>query len=817
MPNKRVAYIIISVIFNLIIIVNGSAQQALKFRGKVIDERTREILPFVHISYAEAEKNKGNISDIDGKFEIEISDIPNELIFSYIGYEKKIIKISDLTDNENVIELKESFLDAAEVLVYAGENPAYRIIRNATKNKKNNNPENYQSFSYDCYNKVLVYDQQNAPREISNKSDTVKTLSDSTLIPFYYMLMESVTSRKFIYPDRDYEEVLTSKVSGLKQPGFAPLATAFQPFSFYEDIIFILNKEYINPISEGSINRYEFRLEDTLFNQTDTTFILKFFPRKGKNFDALTGLLYINTNGFAVEYVVAEPAEKALLDIKFEQKYSFHKQQKWFPEQLNFELKMNPYRRGWFTFQGKSYLSNVKINSEEISKDKIKSAALYYDDKQSLKNIELLNHYRVEKLNGKEILTYRVIDSLGNKIKMDNIMKLTEDANYGLISVGPVSFDINKILDYNPFEGYRIGMGLYTSTSLSKSIKIGGYFGYGFGDKRIKYGADFIANISPSRDIIFQIHYENDVAEPAAIFNNSTFLSRQITVPETFARRYILNRLDYKNGAELSFHFRLFKSLQIRPFAEAFNLNSTYGYAFLDSGVNSISNHNIFKTGLSLRWTFKEKYALINGQKSLFESRYPAIYLNYEKGITIENFSDYSFNKITFGFYYHFFTKGLGKTSIDLHAGLTDRSLPYSLLFNGRGSYSNELNFFNRNTFQTMDFTEFISDRFVYFFFIHNFGRLPFKSEIFRPELKLIQAVGWGSLKNPQNHLNIAFKTMEKGYYESGLMLDNLICLKIANMAYGGAGVGVFYRYGPYALGSFQENIAIKFSLNISI
>jgi hypothetical protein len=191
--------------------------------------------------------------------------------------------------------------------------------------------------------------------------------------------------------------------------------------------------------------------------------------------------------------------------------------------------------------------------------------------------------------------------------------------------------------------------------------------------------------------------------------------------------------------------------------------------------------------------------------------------LNYERGIKIDNFSNLSFNKITLGIYCHFFVKGLGKTSVDLHAGMTDRSLPYSQLFNGRGSFSNELNFFNRNTFQTMDFTEFISDRFAYLFFIHNFGRIPIKSEIFRPEIKIIQSMGIGSLRNPQNHLNIAFKTMEKGYFESGMMLDNLICLKIANLAYGGAGVGVFYRYGPYALSSFKENIAIKFSINLSI
>jgi hypothetical protein len=46
---------------------------------------------------------------------------------------------------------------------------------------------------------------------------------------------------------------------------------------------------------------------------------------------------------------------------------------------------------------------------------------------------------------------------------------------------------------------------------------------------------------------------------------------------------------------------------------------------------------------------------------------------------------------------------------------------------------------------------------------------------------------------------------MEKGYYESGLLINNLFNMGLYNI-----GVGVFYRYGPYALSETKDNFAYK-------
>lgn len=67
-------------------------------------------------------------------------------------------------------------------------------------------------------------------------------------------------------------------------------------------------------------------------------------------------------------------------------------------------------------------------------------------------------------------------------------------------------------------------------------------------------------------------------------------------------------------------------------------------------------------------------------------------------------------------------------------------------------------------------------------------------------------------MNNPEYHHNVDFKTMEKGYFESGLMLNKLVRLKLLSV-----GLGGMYRYGPYSYASFKDNVAYKFTLTLPI
>ena len=87
-------------------------------------------------------------------------------------------------------------------------------------------------------------------------------------------------------PDRNYENVKANRISGFQDPIFVFLVSQVQSTSFYREFFQILDKSYINPISNGSENKYIFIIEDTLYTESmDTVFIISYRPRPNTNFD----------------------------------------------------------------------------------------------------------------------------------------------------------------------------------------------------------------------------------------------------------------------------------------------------------------------------------------------------------------------------------------------------------------------------------------------------------------------------------------------------------------------------------------------------
>ena len=110
------------------------------------------------------------------------------------------------------------------------------------------------------------------------------------------------------------------RVSGLKDPSFLALAAQTKTFSIYEPQISISQMNYLGPLAPGSTAKYLFLLEDTLYKGNDTVFVISYKPRSRTKFDGLKGLLYINTDGYAVQNVTAEAAERdESFSIRFQQ------------------------------------------------------------------------------------------------------------------------------------------------------------------------------------------------------------------------------------------------------------------------------------------------------------------------------------------------------------------------------------------------------------------------------------------------------------------------------------------------------------------
>lgn len=91
-----------------------SVQQRETVSGVIIDANTQETI--VGASIMLKGSSQGTVTDIDGKFSLSVSKLPVTLVVSYVGYQKKEVKVSSL-DGALTISLTEDTQMMDEVIV----------------------------------------------------------------------------------------------------------------------------------------------------------------------------------------------------------------------------------------------------------------------------------------------------------------------------------------------------------------------------------------------------------------------------------------------------------------------------------------------------------------------------------------------------------------------------------------------------------------------------------------------------------------------------------------------------------------------------
>ena len=768
------------------------------------------------------------MTDIDGKFRLPSPSKKEELLFTYVGYES-LTQFINPVENNLVLKMRSKSTNLKEVKIVAGENPAHRIIKKVCENRDNNNPEKMHSFSYTSYNKMYMTSDLKTSDTLNSLDTSQLKRAKKFLDKQHLFLSESVSERKFLQPNRNYEKVIATRVSGFKESPFSMLATQIQSFSFYNDLINVGGKFYLNPISKGSTSKYLFSLEDTIYKGVDSVFIISYQPRKGKNFDGLKGVLYINTNNYAIQNVIAEPFENSgVISIKIQQQYEFIENKQWFPIQLNTDFIYNIFtitdsastgknkskeNQAKMKAIGRSYLKDIVLNPP-VKKKEFGAVELETAPDAYSKDEEYWNRFRSDSLNKKDKATYKILDSIGKKENLDLKMKAYEALLAGKIPYKWINIDLNKILNFNDYEGFRLGASAHTNNKIASWFSIGGYFAYGFKDKQVKYGSDFSLTFDRPSETKLTFSYINDVVEPG----ETQFLDDQKLISSESYRQYLVNWMDKTVQREAAFSFRSLQYLKSNIYLRNIDRTATNDYQFArtDENVTVLTNnYNFTECGLSMRYAFREKF--MRTQHNYLVSlgtTFPIVWFQIGKGLNPDITKlggEFDYWRADFKTQKSFVTKSIGKTTLTLIGGYIIGNLPNTYLYKGHGSYK-QYSIASANSFETMRMNEFLSDRYAALFFTHDFGKLLFKTKMFKPEFALVNNVGIGTLANKNNHFGIKIKTMEKGYFESGVLINNLL-----NSQMIGLGVGVFYRYGTYALPTNKENISLKVSFKINI
>lgn len=822
------------------VLINGLAQNKT-YLGKIQDAKSLEALAFV--SVAIKGNPQGTTTDLDGNFSITAPNTAT-LVISYVGYTTKEVPLKDAS-SFLLISLSEDVLSLPEVTIRPKENPAWGIIRKVLENRPKNNPEQYDSYQYLSYNKssftvgnfrsfkesLAKKDKDKTQKEDKSKPRSPEALrrdsiiSDALLNKMYLWVKESAVEVFHKKPTQNKERIIASKSSlpGDFSMGFA--ASDFQPFGFYKEVMVLTaaNLSFVNPISEGTFNRYDFKLQDTIYQGADSTFVIFYQPYKGKNFDGMRGVLYINSNGYAMENVIASPADTTLnIQFRVQQQYKFNGKY-WFPEILQTELNM-PIGNEGSTFdiqiRNRTQVKGPKIN-ETIPPSVFNYATREQESNATQLSEEEWKALRLDTLSQREQNSYTLWDSLPELKGPRNLFKVlggTAKAWYtGMLPMGQFEIPLRDVIGLNGYEGYRLGLALRTNFKDWSWLQLRGYVVYGLKDEAWKYGLRSEILLSKQKDLRVRLAYRRDLSEPGSfnILSDNTPLLGRI-VP----RNWIRNRMDSVESFRADLYYRPSAHLQLNPYWRRESRQTTYPYSFIQDESVSKGTFQVQEVGFNLRLAPKEWLHKDGITETIYYFTYPVFDFQVAQGRITGTPSPINYTRLILSMEGQNTSKALGRTVYRIMGGMMLGNVPYPYLFNAPGVRRDAGSpIFSYHVFQTMGLYEFAGDRFAYLFFEHNFGKLLLKinSKYSKPEIAIAQNIAWGNLLHPEAHQELDFKTLNQGFYESGIYLRNLLLIPILKAAKFSAGVGAFYRWGPYSLPEQKKNFAYQLNFYFTL
>lgn len=801
----------------------------LVISGTVTDAKEKSTLPYVNVYVKNS--TQGTYTNIKGKFTIEVPQNKVVLVFSSIGYAKREIAVEKSTNLE--VALEPLALSLEETIVLPGENPADIIMRKVVDNRNLHNPEKLKTFAYKSYNKFVVNINKRGLKNFNSDSvdlndsaavakrdaklrNKEKTFEDTLLNEMNLFLMESVTEKKFKRPKKYKETVLASRISGLKNAQYVLLANELQSFSFYSNYIKVLGKEYLSPITKGNTKKYLFILQDTVEEAGESVYVIYYQPRKGKNFDGLTGLLYINTQNYAVMKATANVADKKSgIGAQVVQQYKKLEGKVYFPMQFTAEfnfigvaVSFSDSSEGAREYsplgKAKTVLYDISLDNNFRRRD-FDNVELSYAPDAQRKDSAFWNKNRQEKLTSKDSLTYVIVDSVGEEFNLDRRLQLFRILQTRQLPVGPINIYLEDIIKFNNFEGARLGLHVSTNERLSRRFKVGGYYAYGFKDKHSKYGGDFHLYLNKSQSSALNFLYSNDVAETGIHMPLQYELQDQEKIRDLY-----ISMMDRVERSKASLNLRLLRYLTVDGGIEMVNKSVTTAYRFGDGLQQSFKFTNAVA---SFRWAPGEKLIESFGRyRPKKRNRSFVVNATVTKGLNNLLDGNFDFLRTDVMADYKFRVRNIGNTHIRLATGFVDGQVPITEMYFGRAGYNDKnVSIVTPFAFETMRYNEFFGSEYAALFFRHDFASLLYRTEKWKPQILLITNVYFSRISNPSIHKILPLQPANKGFYESGIQVNNIFKVNFA-----GYGAGVFYRYGPYSSGEFLKNIVAKLSFNFA-
>lgn len=817
-----------------------SLQAQFQVNGIVKDASTQKPLPFANII---SEDGSSTISDVDGKFSIASKNSITSLTVSYIGYVNKIIPVTKDQLFYKVALLQKT--DQLNEVLVSNENPALAIIKKAIQNKAENNPqEKLKSFEYKSYNKLIVTanpDSINGTIDsvfVTNQYETYLKKLDSTdykfkqLIKKQHLFQTEKVSKYQFDGKRLKETILGTKMAGFKQPVYEILTFNLQSYSIYDSKYELFETKYNSPIANDALKEYNYKLLDTVTIDGREAYMVYFKNKKEKRVAGLEGILYIDENNYAVAKAIMRI--KGILDISGIHEFQYIPEKNlWFPKEKKFKIVKGTndddikILGGTIQFDGDIEEDLTPRKRNESDYIYLLSQTTNFDIqyttpvaiRKPIVQVEIKENainkpesfwveFRKDSLDSRSERTYLSLDSISIKKRIESRLNLARKVLTGYLPLKIWDFDLRKILSYNNYEGLRLGIGGITNNDFSRKYRIEGYTAYGLRDYNFKYNIGIGARVDKFSNTWIGISYTDDLRDIAS--TDYVVEKRAFKIYDPRAINF--NTFYRYEQSRIALESKIIpKTESVLALANTF-VTPQFDYTY---NLNGTSYHTYTMTTatLSLKWNPYSDYMQTPNGRIEAEKRFPKFTLQLTQSLPNVLDNDFTYTKIDFKADYQIKYLDGQRTNLLLEAGSAFGDIPLPQLYSNSPNNLNKETIFKRitfagkNSFETMYFNEFFSSEYLYFQFKHGFNRIHIFNKL-KPSLDFVTRMAWGSMKNQENHIGLDFKTLNKGFFESGIELNKI---------FNGFGLGGYYRYGPNQLSDIKDNIAVKLTFILDL
>ncbi|MFO7863311.1 MAG: DUF5686 family protein, partial [Salinivirgaceae bacterium] len=689
-------------------------------------------LPFVNVSIKGT--SVGVITDMEGKYFIETKVKADSVVFSYVGYHKEVFEIQQNRYQEVNTTMAPLSLQLEEVVILPGENPAHVLLRKIDQNRSRNNPDRFETYQYEVYNKMEI--------DLSNVDDNFKEsrLFNQFQFVFDYVDTSAVTGKSYLpvfitetlsdfyynkSPKKEKEVIQGSSISGVKNEKISEFTgQMYLKVNVYDNFISIFGKGFVSPIASFGKMYYKYYLVDSMFVENNWCYQISFTPKR-KQEPTFTGDFWVHDTTFAVQKINVRIVEDANInyvnDLYAEIEYQKVQDSLWFIKREHYFIDFNIAEKttGIFGRKTTSY-RDVKLNvdfDENFFNSQVAQETITADSVMD-KSTEFWDSKRHERLTIKESNIYNMVDSIKEvpmfKTWIDVVnTAITGHYVIGLFEIGPYY----KLYSFNAIEGNRVRFGGRTSNDFSTKVMFTTHLAYGEKDERFKgaFGMLYMLNKNPRRSFGFDVKHD---MEQLGISQNAFTQDNMLA---SFLQRTYNKKLTMVNEASAFYEYEWYQGFSSTLDVSTRRVFGTEYVPFQTiSGADTTTFSQVSSTEIRIntRFAYNEKFLMGEFERVSLGTKYPIFNLDFIIGLNDVLKSRHEYYKIHASIDHKFNINPIGRFRYIVDAGYYFGVAPYPLLQLHEG---NETYAYDDYAFNMMNYYEFVSDRYVSLLAEHHF------------------------------------------------------------------------------------------------